>query len=83
MYVFLRQLLSMDDYWLINGVFIYLDLAAPEMIKFGIESKFSSHFTSTEKFKEAITEAMNEMYAMCEAAQRKGGGFHSEVSSHL
>ena len=53
------------------------------MVKFGIESKFSSPHTSTEKFKEAITEAMDEMYVMCEAAQREGGGLHSEISSHL
>jgi len=28
--------------------------------------KFSSPLTSTQKFKEAITEAMEEMYFMCE-----------------
>ena len=53
------------------------------MIKFGIESKFSSHLTSTEKFKEAITEAMDEMYSMCETAQREGSGLQFQVSSHL
>jgi hypothetical protein len=53
------------------------------MVKFGIESKFSSPLTSTEKFKEAITEAMDEMCLMCEAAQRKGDGLYSQVSSHL
>ena len=53
------------------------------MVKFGIESKFSSPFTSTEKFKEAITEAMDEMFFMCEAAQKEGGGLHSQVPSHL
>ena len=63
--------------------FFFPDMAAPDMVKFGIESKFSSPLTSTEKFKEAITEAMNEMYTMCEAAQREGGGLHSEVTSHL
>ena len=76
--MFSRQLLRMIIY-----LFIYSDLVAPDMVKFGIESKFSSSFTSTEKFKEAITEAMDEMHDMCEAAQREGGGLHSEISSHL
>jgi len=58
-------------------------LVAPDMVKFGIESKFSSPLTSTEKFKEAITEVMEEMYFMCEAAQREGDGSHSQLSSHL
>jgi len=57
------------------GFLFFSDLAAPDIVKFGIESKFSSPFTSTEKFKEAITEAMEEMYFMCEAAQKEGGGF--------
>ncbi|KAJ7593323.1 acyltransferase ChoActase/COT/CPT [Mycena floridula] len=33
-------------------------LAAPDMVKFGIESKFSSPLTSTELFKASISEAM-------------------------
>jgi len=53
------------------------------MIKFGIESKFSSRLTSTEKFKEAIAKAMDEMYSMCEAAQREGSGLQFQASSHL
>ena len=61
----------------------FKDFASPDMVKFGIESKFSSPLTSTEKFKEAITEAMDEMYVMCEDAQKEGGGLHSEISSHL
>ena len=52
------------------------------MVKFGIESKFSSPLTSTEKFKKAIAEAMEEMYVMCETAQREGG-LHSQVLGHL
>ncbi|KAF8896423.1 carnitine acetyltransferase [Infundibulicybe gibba] len=40
-------------------------LAAPEMIKFGIESKFASPLTSTTKFKVAIVEALDEMKEVC------------------
>ncbi|KAL0574990.1 hypothetical protein V5O48_006978 [Marasmius crinis-equi] len=40
-------------------------LAAPEMIKFGIESKFSNPSTSTEGFKIAIVNAMNDMKSIC------------------
>lgn len=40
-------------------------LAAPSMIKFGIESKFSSHLTSTEKFKQTIVESLHEMRVLC------------------
>ena len=47
------------------------------MVKFWIESKFSSPPTFTEKFKEANTEVMDEI---CEAAQREGD-LHSEVSN--
>ena len=61
----------------------FSDLVAPDMIKFGIESKFSSCLTSTEKSKEAITEATDEMYLMCEAARRGGGSLNFQVSSHL
>ena len=41
------------------------DLAAPEMIKFGIESKFSSPSTSTEQFKQAVVESLMEMKLLC------------------
>ena len=65
--------------------FFFSDLTAPDMVKFRIESKFSSPLTSTEKFKEAIqvAKAIDEMHVMCETAQREGGGLHSEVLSHL
>ncbi|KAF8150795.1 acyltransferase ChoActase/COT/CPT [Crassisporium funariophilum] len=56
-------------------------LAAPEIIKFGIESKFSSALTSTEKFKEALVGAMEEMHTMCEVAMENRRNV--EVSSHL
>ena len=80
MYVFINYCPDtlLTDQWVFSA-----DLAAPDMVKFGIESKFSSPLTSTEKFKEAITEAMEEMYIMCEDAQREGDGLHSQVSSHL
>jgi len=41
------------------------DLAAPEMIKFGIECKFSSFETSTNTFKTAITNALRDMKKLC------------------
>ncbi|KAH9917835.1 acyltransferase ChoActase/COT/CPT [Fomitopsis serialis] len=40
-------------------------LAAPSMVKFGIESKFSSPLTSTAGFKAAIGEAMTDMRYIC------------------
>lgn len=45
-----------------------LDLAAPDMIKFGIESKFSSTHTSTKQFKVLIASALEDMQAMCQIA---------------
>lgn len=42
------------------------DLAAPDMINFGIESKFSCNTTSTEHFKKAIALALENMYNMCQ-----------------
>ncbi|KIK10045.1 hypothetical protein K443DRAFT_47 [Laccaria amethystina LaAM-08-1] len=40
-------------------------LAAPAMIKFGIESKFSSTLTSTQRFKEVVVEVLDEMHLVC------------------
>ncbi|KAJ2925938.1 hypothetical protein H1R20_g11160, partial [Candolleomyces eurysporus] len=40
-------------------------LAAPNMIKFGIESKFSNVNTSTEKFKKVVVESLMEMKLLC------------------
>ncbi|KAJ2922360.1 hypothetical protein H1R20_g14739, partial [Candolleomyces eurysporus] len=40
-------------------------LAAPKMIKFGIESKFSNANTSTKKFKNAVVESLMEMKPLC------------------
>ncbi|KAF8653605.1 hypothetical protein AX16_003849 [Volvariella volvacea WC 439] len=40
-------------------------LAAPEMIKFGIESKFSSPATSTDTFKAAIVDSLQKMAEAC------------------
>lgn len=42
-----------------------LDLAAPEMIKFGIESKFASPSTSTYLFKNAVEKALQDMRDIC------------------
>ncbi|KAJ6576609.1 acyltransferase ChoActase/COT/CPT [Mycena vulgaris] len=40
-------------------------LAAPDMIKFGIESKFSCPHTSTDGLKDAIFEALYDMRTLC------------------
>lgn len=45
--------------------YLVVDLAAPEMIKFGIESKLSSPLTSTELLKQAIVEALTEIQDVC------------------
>lgn len=42
------------------------DLAGAGVIKFGIESKMSSPWTSTEKFKLAIVEALHDMKIISE-----------------
>ena len=54
------------DYWLI---FIAVDLAGPESIKFGIESKHSCQETSTQLFGQAIFTALREMKAAIIQAQ--------------
>jgi hypothetical protein len=46
--------------------FLKKDLAAPNMIKFGIESKFTHSSTSTQIFKAEITSALEEMRTLCE-----------------
>ena len=47
----------------------HIDLAAPDMIKFGIESKFSSPHTSTSGLKKAITHSLDEMQSVCLAPE--------------
>ncbi|KAG1887013.1 acyltransferase ChoActase/COT/CPT [Suillus subluteus] len=44
-------------------------LIAPHRIKFCIESKFSSPLTSTNKFKQHIADALQDMRAICEAGE--------------
>lgn len=44
------------------------DLAATDIIKFGIESKFSSPVTDTHRFRLAIIQAMRDMRQVCEDA---------------
>ncbi|KAG6910853.1 hypothetical protein DXG01_007169 [Tephrocybe rancida] len=44
-------------------------LAAPDMIKFGIESKFSSPLTSTHKFKQSIIESLYETRILCSSPE--------------
>ncbi|KAF5382187.1 hypothetical protein D9615_004445 [Tricholomella constricta] len=55
-------------------------LAAPNMIKFGIESKFSSPLTSTERFKQTIVDSLYEMRVLCSSPVAIAS--HT-VSSHL
>ena len=42
-----------------------IDLAGPDIIKFGIESKYSSPLSSTQAFKIAIHTALTDMKAIC------------------
>lgn len=50
----------------------YADLAAPSLIKFGIESKHSSPLTSTDGFKKAIVQALRDMHDICEPREEEG-----------
>jgi carnitine O-acetyltransferase len=50
-------------------VFVFLDLAGPDLIKFGIESKRSCKETSTEGFIDAIALALHDMRGICERAR--------------
>ena len=43
----------------------FADLSGPNLIKFGIESKFSCMETSTAAFQRAITSALREMRQLC------------------
>jgi hypothetical protein len=45
-----------------------VDLAAPDIIKFGIESKASSGLTSTQTFKDTISSALREIKIITENA---------------
>ncbi|TFK33238.1 acyltransferase ChoActase/COT/CPT [Crucibulum laeve] len=44
-------------------------LAAPHMIKFGIESKYSNSLTSTDTFKKVVIESLHEMQAICSTSE--------------
>ena len=57
------QSLDQTEYILIYFLpsFRTLDLAAGDVIKFGIESKFSSPETSTEMFEDVLFEVLREM----------------------
>ncbi|KAH9481600.1 Carnitine O-palmitoyltransferase 1, liver isoform [Psilocybe cubensis] len=56
-------------------------LAAPDMVKFGIESKFSNPSTSTQAFKHAVDCAMKDMYTLCQTVELKDN--QRNVLSHL
>jgi hypothetical protein len=57
------------------------DLAGPEVIKFGIESKHSNLLTSTGEFKAAICEALQDMRYLCLSGLESSN--HPVISSHL
>lgn len=44
---------------------LFSDLAGPDIIKFGIESKYSCSLTSTPRFKAAIHTALVDMQSVC------------------
>ena len=46
-----------------------VDLAAPKIIKFGMESKWSSKVASTQKLRIALIQAMRDMRKICEQGQ--------------
>jgi hypothetical protein len=52
------------------------DLAGPDIVKFGIESKYE---TSTKQFKEVIVNAMQDMQVVCGHAQVKTGEVNSKL----
>ncbi|KAF8907306.1 acyltransferase ChoActase/COT/CPT [Gymnopilus junonius] len=56
-------------------------LAAPEIVKFGIESKYCSPLTSTQEFKEAISNAMIDMQVLCQNIDNEH--YSPQVGSHL
>ena len=58
-----------------------LDLAAPEMIKFGVECKFSGPETSTGTFKIAITSALRDMRELCQVVSALPE--NTSIKSHL
>ncbi|KAJ7158644.1 acyltransferase ChoActase/COT/CPT [Mycena filopes] len=58
-------------------------LAAPDMMKFGIESKVSSSRTSTEGLKDAIFEALADMRTLCLSTDAHTVSESGKVSSRL
>lgn len=60
-------------------VLVHPDLAAPNMIKFGIESKFHNPTTSTQKLKTAVLESLLEMKLVTLEAEE----VDVKVASHL
>ncbi|KAJ7030394.1 acyltransferase ChoActase/COT/CPT [Mycena alexandri] len=58
-------------------------MAAPDMIKFGIESKVSSPRTSTEGLKDAIFDALANMRTLCLATDAHTASENAQVSSRL
>lgn len=61
-----------------SSSFFFIDLAGPDLIKFGIESKKSCKETSTEGFTDAIALALHDMRDICE----QGPGF-TQVTARL
>ncbi|KAJ7650187.1 acyltransferase ChoActase/COT/CPT [Roridomyces roridus] len=60
-------------------------LAAPDMIKFGIESKSACPYTSTDRLKVAIFDALAELKSLCLATDGAAisQSQRAEISSHL
>ncbi|WRT69787.1 uncharacterized protein IL334_006778 [Kwoniella shivajii] len=52
-------------------------LAGPNLVKFGIESKFSCDKTSTQRFKHNIVQSLRDMRRVCEAAN--GGDMKAKL----
>ena len=61
-------LTTFSPFFLYFFSFVSADLAGAEMIKFGIESKFSCPDTSTALFKDAISASLQEMKQVIEGA---------------
>ncbi|KAJ7126880.1 carnitine acetyltransferase [Mycena epipterygia] len=58
-------------------------MAGPDMIKFGIESKFSSPHTSTDGLKDAIFAALSDMRSLCLATDGAAISESGRATSHL
>ena len=73
-----------------NYIHLHLDLIAPSLIKFCIDSKHSCPTTSTQSFMTQLTHALRDMQEICLDAQKhgekwredKGNGMSADVHVH-